>query len=118
MCNQRVVVITHSATYADPITVESGGMVTLSGRQDIWNGHLWLWTVANDGREGWVPESLVNSKKPAIQTARFAYSAKELSCERGEQLTAVKSSHGWTWCCNAMGCAGWVPDENLSPVKI
>ncbi|NKB52093.1 MAG: hypothetical protein GKR97_07715 [Rhizobiaceae bacterium] len=48
--------------------------------------------------------------------AKFDYSASELSCVAGEILAKIQSSHGWTWCQNGQGGAGWVPDMNLKPL--
>ncbi len=33
-----------------------GEFLSLTGREDVWDGHRWLWAVADDGREGWVQQ--------------------------------------------------------------
>ncbi len=112
--NQKVRVIrSYTASYDDPIRVTSGAQLKLSGRSDNWQGHIRLWARAEDGREGWVPDNLVEQHKIGSCLAKFDYSAIELSCVTGEVLTKVQSSHGWTRCKNGQGDAGWVPDLNL-----
>ena len=107
------VIVAHNASYADPIAVAAGDALILTGRADIWEGHRWLWAVAPDGREGWVPDTL-----PVIPdgTARAErdYSARELDCAEGAQLEALAATHGWTLCRDAAGATGWVPDRCLA----
>ena len=107
----------YSACYADPIRVERDDIIHLTGRQDNWNGHIWLWAVASDGREGWVPDTLVEETSAGQRRATQTYSAQELSCTRGEKLSVITKTHGWTWCENSEGGAGWVPDENLQTLS-
>ncbi len=49
-----IVLESHNASYADPIKVAKGEFLLLTGQEDVWDGHRWLWAVADDGREGWV----------------------------------------------------------------
>lgn len=49
-----IVIENWQATYADPIRLESGDPVYLTGRQDNWNGHIWLWARSVSGLEGWI----------------------------------------------------------------
>ena len=56
---QCTVLKPHTASYADPIRVTKGERVRLTGREELWDGHLWLWAVAEDGRGGWMPDSLI-----------------------------------------------------------
>ncbi|GGM05240.1 hypothetical protein GCM10011534_28810 [Pseudooceanicola nanhaiensis] len=97
------------ASYADPIRLRAGEAPRLSGREDIWDGHRWLWAVAEDGREGWVPDTLVSPEGRAVRE----YSALELGCAVGEEMEAVTETHGWTLCRNAEGAEGWVPSRHL-----
>ncbi|OWU85643.1 hypothetical protein ATO6_01555 [Oceanicola sp. 22II-s10i] len=98
-----------TASYPDPVSVASGDPLTLSGRSDDWEGHRWLWARDPQGREGWVPDSLVSSDG----LANFDYSAMELSCFPGDGLQVLDRTHGWTLCRNARGQTGWVPDSHL-----
>ena len=103
----------HRAFYDDPIHVTAGNKIELTGRRDVWDGHTWLWAVAEDGRAGWVPDSLVEETQAGEYTALFDYSAVELSCQSEEILKRQLSTHGWSWCINDRGNQGWVPDHNL-----
>ena len=98
----------HNASYADPILVRAGEPLALSGREDLWEGHRWLWAVAADGREGWVPDSLPCSSATG-HVAAWDYAAIELTCTAGEQVILLRESHGWAWCRKADGDEGWLP---------
>jgi len=89
------------SSYPAPISFEKGDPLTLSGRRDLWDGHLWLWAIDLFGKEGWIPD-----------TSR--YSAQELTCEAGQTLSVKWQTHGWSWCENTSGYAGWVPNRCIS----
>lgn len=95
------------ASYDDPIRVSRGDALSAPQKEDIWDGHRWLWVEAN-GRAGWVPDTLFQNG-----TAAFAYSAQELTCAKGERLIRTQQTHGWSWCENSQGQHGWVPDRHL-----
>ena len=105
-----------TATYADPITLEAGDPVSLSGRSENWDGHTWLWASNEAGKEGWIPDSLIRSADGA-HTATKAYSAVELSCRTGETVIGVEQTHGWVLCRSEDGATGWVPKKNLELVN-
>lgn len=98
-----------TACYDDPVTARAGESLVLSGREDIWDGHRWLWARDPSGREGWVPDALVEDGR-----ARHDYSAMELSCAAGERLAGLEETHGWVLCRNVSGAIGWVPRRNLA----
>ena len=110
---RRTVRAAHTASYSDPIEVAAGQSLTQTGRDDVWDCHRWLWAVASDGREGWIPDSLVSPPGTLQTIAAYDYSARELTCETGEELEAERESHGWAWCRAADGRQGWVPLRNL-----
>jgi len=110
----RTVLKCHDASYQDPIKVAAGQRLMLSGREDVWGGHRWLWAVAEDGREGWIPDDLVTEVDGQTVAGR-AYSAIELTCAAGEAVEVLWHTHGWAWCRKGDGDAGWVPLKNLSP---
>lgn len=101
-----------TASYTNPVRVRAGEALVLDGREDLWDGHRWLWARGPDGREGWVPDSLVAPDG----TASRDYSALELTCDAGERLEAVEERHGWVLCRNAEG-EGWVPVRNLRKIE-
>lgn len=106
---RRTVIRDWAASYANPIALASGEALTLTGREDVWDGHRWLWAVANDGREGWIPDALISEDG----RAREAYSAIELTCQTGETLLTLAETHGWALCRNERGEEGWVPLDCL-----
>ena len=111
-----VVIADHDASYSDPIVLKAGEAFDLSGRTELWDGHRWLWARAADGREGWIPDDLVESREGGTR-ARADYDALELTCRAGDRLTGLRSTHGWTWCRNAAGDCGWVPLRKLDPAS-
>ena len=102
-----------AASYPDPIVLVRGEQVKLSGREDIWEGHRWLWAESPTGKQGWVPDSLIDTTStPAI--ARRDYTAMELTCRAGDILVAIEETHGWIYCRAGSGDCGWVPARNLA----
>ncbi len=109
----RVVVENHRASYADAIEVAKGALVSLTGREDVWDGHRWLWAVADDGREGWVPDDLITEIDDRSVATRD-FSAIELTCSAGDAVDILWETHGWAWCRKRDGSEGWLPLRNLS----
>lgn len=106
------VIIPHTASYEDPIIALKGATLHLTGGTDRWNGYLWIWAVASDGREGWVPDDLIVEISGRTVASRD-YSAVELSCELNESLQVLERTHGWAWCKNLCDEFGWVPLQNF-----
>ncbi len=102
------------ASYSDPIQLAAEEALEFDGQKDVWDGYLWLWAINVDDKEGWVPDCIVSSNVPA--TAIENYSAKELTCQKGQALTAERRLHGWVFCRDAEGRRGWVPERNLSEI--
>lgn len=98
------------ASYRDPIRLQCGDILRLTGKIDFWDGHKWVWAVAPDGREGWIPDSL-SELEDGTTLATSDYSAEELTCSPGELLIGKYETHGWTWCVNDQGDAGWLPSR-------
>lgn len=104
----------HKPSYGDPIRISRGDVIVLTGRIDNWDSHIWLWAIAPDGRQGWIPDNLLDRQ---TGVARQNYSAIELACKKGDLLAAEHSSHGWSWCVSPSGKAGWVPNSKLGPAS-
>ncbi|QDL92728.1 hypothetical protein FDP22_13610 [Paroceanicella profunda] len=109
---RRIVIADHAAIYPDPVRVERGAVLVLDGREDIWDGHRWLWATDPEGRAGWVPDTLISPEDTPPRALR-RYSALELTCRAGELLELVDATHGWGWCRSATGAEGWLPLRNL-----
>ncbi|QHQ34648.1 SH3 domain-containing protein [Algicella marina] len=102
-----------TATYSAPIEVRVGEKLVLSGKEDEWDGHRWLWARSEAGGEGWVPDSLPVSSE-GTTVARETYSAMELTCIPGELVTGLRQTHGWILCRRETGQVGWVPRSCLA----
>lgn len=103
------VIAEHKAIYPNPISVSKSDSIVLNGREDDWDGHRWLWAIAGDGREGWVPDDLPAMVSGKIAQCAYDYSAVEISVKSGETLTGTIKRHGWLWCKNKNSTSGWVP---------
>lgn len=105
-----------TASYPTAIALRAGDPLQLDGRRDSWEGHIWLWAQAQDGRAGWIPNTLVDTTGGRT-TARADFDAMELSCAEGERLVGLEHGHGWVLCRNASGRTGWVPERCLVSVS-
>ncbi len=107
----------HKAYYDDPLALQTGEKFAFSGRGDAWENnpnHIWLWAIAQDGREGWVPEGFAVVENGKAVAPR-EYSARELNVAAGERLEIVRETNGWAWCENNSGETGWVPLKTFDP---
>ena len=85
----------------------------LSGRQDVWEGHVWVWGTDASGRSGWVPDDLCVTEGDKV-VAASDYTAQELTVQVGQVVTGGAATHGWTFCRDHDGDTGWVPDACLA----
>lgn len=106
------VAIDWKAAYQDPITLEDGEELWLSGKTDEWDGHVWVWAKNQAGKEGWIPDALIKSIADK-HYANAEFSALELTCHQGDELDAQDETHGWVLCKTSNGFEGWVPLRNL-----
>lgn len=102
------------AAYLDPIQLEKGDPIQITGRQDDWDGYIWLWAVSTSGRQGWIPDTLIVEGRNGPVAAKD-YSAVELTCRTGQVLAGERETHGWVLCRSTDGSTGWVPRRNLIP---
>jgi Variant SH3 domain len=98
----------YAPVYADPIRFRAGDEVTLTGREDNWQGYIWLWGIGPDGREGWLPQNAVTAAGDR-GVARYDYDARELPVTAGDEVRVERSESGWLWCAGPEGNHGWVP---------
>jgi hypothetical protein len=109
---KQVIVEAWNETYSESILLELGDRVSVVRRDDEWPGFVWC--IATDGGEGWVPEELLKFRAPSEATATAPYDARELTVVVGERVQTFDSLAGWTWCEATDGRAGWVPDRCLA----
>ena len=108
MIPDKVVMKGHRRSYDDPIIVSAGERVRITKR-DLYDGeHLWLWGINEQGKEGWIPASILVIEG---ETGRLTqdYSAMELTVEIGDRLEILAENGGWYWCENRSSQRGWVP---------
>ncbi|WP_071795904.1 SH3 domain-containing protein [Natronohydrobacter thiooxidans] len=103
------------ASYLDPICLQAGDLLYLTGRQDNWDGHIWLWAKSAGGLEGWIPDSIVRKTNTGY-VATEDYTAAELTCRAGQVVTREKETHGWVFCRLPDGPVGWIPLKNLASI--
>ena len=104
----------HTASYPDPIELKAGDMVIPDGREELWDGHRWIWARGSCGREGWIPDNLIVARQGRTVAARD-YSAVELNGAAGEIVEIIGGTHGWSWRRRANGAEGWLPNRKLTP---
>jgi methylated-DNA-[protein]-cysteine S-methyltransferase len=110
---QRVVAA-YRPQYPDPIAVEVGECVRFVDRADDGEFPGWKWSLASDGRGGWVPREWFR-EAPAGATATRAYSARELPVQPGDRVIAAEHFGGWALAIREDGSSGWIP---LSAVAV
>jgi uncharacterized protein YgiM (DUF1202 family) len=96
----------YSTQYPNPITVRAGDRVEV-GRDDPENPG-WRWCTGPDGREGWVPEDLLQPDGTGASMRRD-YTARELDVRTGTDVVLGETMHGWVWATAADGRSGWIP---------
>ncbi len=100
--------------YPDPIRGRAGDTFALGRRDEEFPG--WVWATAEDGREGWVPESRLRVAGDSGVLLRD-YTAAELALEPGDVVSGDLVESGWLWATAADGRSGWAPLECLAGVR-
>ena len=98
---------TYAVQYADPVKVNAGARVTVDRRDGGFT--RWLWCRAEDGREGWVPETILTSSQAGQATVKEAYEATEVPLEAGASVEVLSEFDGFAWVRREDGRQGWVP---------
>jgi len=107
------VIAAYTRAYADPIRIRAGESVTLTGREDNWQGWIWIWAISGAGKAGWMPQAAVE-RRGEQTVARYDYDARELSVGAGDPVTVERAASGWLWCVAAAGRSGWVPADHIA----
>lgn len=83
-------------------------------RRDVEYPH-WVWCLAPDGREGWVP--LVRLRSTGDDAVLVEdYDARELSVRAGEDVIVHEEIGGWARVSTTDGRTGWVRGDCLGSV--
>ena len=100
----------YAAQYPDPISVHAGDRVRVGADDPEFPG--WRWCTGPDGREGWVPEQLLQWQG-ADAVVREDYTARELSLPAGVEVVVHRVLAGWAWISTQDGRTGWVPQSSI-----
>ena len=98
---------------ADPIKLAKGEFLSLTGQEDVWDGHRRRWVVPDDRKEGWVPDDLITEIDERPIASRD-FSTIDFTCSAGEVIDFTWETYGWAWCQKCDGSEGWLPLRNLS----
>ena len=63
----------------------------------------------NSSKPWLIPPHILEFTGPTVRV-HTAFSARDLSVQQGEQVTALREVKGWLWCRNAAGEEGWLPE--------
>lgn len=73
----------------------------------------WRWCTGPDGRQGWVPQQLLQLQD-SYATVRGDYTTQELSVAAGAEVVVHRVLAGWVWVSVQDGQAGWVPQTCIA----
>lgn len=115
MCH---VIKDYQAQYLDPISVQGGETLIVSEKVDYWNGNpewVWVWCTDQRGKSGWVPRGAIDFDANGTSgTARYDYTARELTVAVGDELVVGREESGWVWCTDQQEKSGWVPADHVT----
>ena len=97
----------YAVQYPDPINVGAGASVTVGRRDDRFS--RWLWCCAEDGREGWVPETILSSTEPGPAIVSEPYKATELPARAGALVEVIEQFDGFVRVRSIEERLGWLP---------
>jgi hypothetical protein len=99
--------------YDPALAVVAGQTLTLGKEDDEWPG--WVWCTPTGGPSGWLPiHKLTQNADGLTATANVDYDTRELAVNPGETVTVLVQELGWSFCQNAAGDRGWIPDTCLA----
>lgn len=104
----------YQSAYPDPIVLCVGDEVTIEDRESEWSG--WIWCATAEGKSGWVPADYIRRSGHNGMALRD-YDASELTVTKGERLAILDEACGWYRCRTEDGRLGWVPKQNVQPVR-
>lgn len=111
----------YQASNPNPFSVSAGETFQVSERSEAWNGNpdwIWVWCTDQRGKSGWAPQNLIALHPDGTTgTARYTYTAAELTVAAGDELVASKEKNGWLWCSDRQGNNGWIPLDSLTLVS-
>ncbi|MCL1900255.1 MAG: hypothetical protein FWG11_07085 [Promicromonosporaceae bacterium] len=111
-----LVAVTHSAADSSSLRILPGEVVVVGRRTGADDG-AWPAFVPIEsarGEAGWVPERYLSAGRPEAMVT-VECNTTELPAIAGEELELLvdDAESGWSWCRNASGREGWIPNRNL-----
>ena len=111
------VATTHEALGSSSFEIRPGQQVFV-GARDADDDGAWPAFVpitTGTGATGWVPERHLDQGRPMANVIAD-YDTTELPAQAGERLELLTDDQesGWSWCRNADGNTGWIPNDNLN----
>lgn len=103
------VIASYVPGYVEPIRFKSGEIIAVGHRDQQWTAYLWC--TAQDGSQGWVPETYLEMNGRSEAVARRDYDGTELTVARGEVLERLDEEGGWLLCRTSQGRIGWLPRD-------
>ena len=103
-------VITSWAASHPPMTLRRGDVVEVRKRDAEWPEYVWC---VRDDAEGWVPDVVLSFRDDRTAIAVRDYCTAELSVRPGDEVTVIEHLASWSWCEDARGRRGWLPDRVL-----
>lgn len=100
----------------DPLHLEPGDEVNVGPTDHAWPG--WVWAVDKDGRNGYLPEEILEPLGEGRFSVMSAFDPTVLTIKRGDRLESLKQIHGWHWCRNVANEEGWVAGYLLKPTEV
>jgi hypothetical protein len=98
---------------SDPIRLEPGDEISVGPLDRAWPG--WVWATDRDDNDGYVPEEILEPLGEGRFAATASFDPTVLTIRRGDRLESLRQIHGWHWCLNERGEAGWVAGYLLRP---
>lgn len=95
-----------------PLTVQPGERVGIGDRDTEWPAFVFVTSAIGCG---WVPARHIDIDG-ASGIVRTGYDTAELAGREGEVVEVVADDveSGWSWCRDAAGREGWIPNRVLS----
>jgi hypothetical protein len=104
------VIKAYDRLYDNPIQVRKGDVVRVTER-DMWQDrYLWLWCIADTGKEGWTPDVFIQLEGDQGTLLRD-YNATELTSAIGDNLLIIEEVGGWYWARKVTNEYGWIPTD-------
>ncbi len=106
-----IAAVGHDIPERPTIQIEAGEVVDVAERDGEWPAFVFVTTQSGSG---WVPARHLSAASGSA-IVLTGYDTTELPTAVGEVLEVVERDRdsGWTWCRNAAGREGWVPDRTL-----